>query len=291
MEVQCPQCRSRFNLPDNLARPGARLRCSVCRHVFPLAARDTAVPEAAPKAGFDPRTQYSVYGTERSGTGRFRGCLLVLVLLCVLGGGAAWWYWDSLPALPAFLQGEEQQKDKAKEPAIADEVSLLTMRNVRQFFVQNEKVGRICVVMGDVRNEFPDARALIRVEATLYDGQKKPLAIKTQLAGAQLSLFQLQVLGEKEMESFLQSGPDIFIRNGRVPSGGEVPFMVLFYAPPDEVAEFAVRIAGVEEPAPQAAPASASGAPVAPEPVAVPPAVPDTAQTAPAPLPAPEPER
>lgn len=263
MEVQCPQCRSRFNLPDNLARPGVRLRCSVCRHVFPLATGDKAAQEVQ-KAVFDPHSQYSVYGTERPRL-RFRGCLLTLLLLAALGGGAAWWYGDRLPALPAFLQGEAQKTSVE----IAENVALLTMRNVRQFFVENEKIGRICVVMGDVRNEFPDARALIRVEAALYDAHKKPLVIKTQLAGAQLSLFQLQVLGEKELESFLQSGPDIFLRNGRVPSGGEVPFMVLFYDPPQSVAEFAVRIAGVEEPASQT-PSAVQTLPAVPEPVTEP---------------------
>ena len=36
MNVTCPQCGTVYRLPDEKAKPGARLRCSVCRHVFAL---------------------------------------------------------------------------------------------------------------------------------------------------------------------------------------------------------------------------------------------------------------
>ena len=47
MEVQCPHCSSRFNLPDKLVKPGAKLRCSGCKNVFTL---ETPGKETAPKA-------------------------------------------------------------------------------------------------------------------------------------------------------------------------------------------------------------------------------------------------
>lgn len=36
MNVTCPQCGTVYRLPDEKAKPGAKLRCSVCRHVFVL---------------------------------------------------------------------------------------------------------------------------------------------------------------------------------------------------------------------------------------------------------------
>ena len=118
----------------------------------------------------------------------------------------------------------------------------LTMRNVRQYYVDNEKVGKVFVIEGRVVNEFPQPKELITIEAAIYDKDKKALAVKKQLGGVQLSLFQLQVLSEKEMESFLNNKVEILTNNTNVPRGGEVPFMVLFYAPPEGVAEFGVRI-------------------------------------------------
>lgn len=261
MEIQCPHCSSRFNLPDKLVKPGAKLRCSVCKNVFTLetpgkealaktAAKgaEAVAPKKAPARAAAPARK------EKKGSSLFLW-LGLLVFLVVLGGSGYWYYIQ-------FPSGNK--KPQLSDEELAQRVSMLTMRNVRQYYVQNEKIGKVCVIVGDVRNEFPQPKALIRVEAAIYDKNRKPLAVKQQLAGSQLSLFQLQVLGEKELESFLQSSTDIYIRNSNVPPGGEVPFMVLFYAPSDTVAEFGVRIAGVEDVTPQPGVTPAQPAPAAP---------------------------
>ncbi|GHU93668.1 hypothetical protein AGMMS49974_01760 [Deltaproteobacteria bacterium] len=124
---------------------------------------------------------------------------------------------------------------------------MLTLRNVRWYYVDNEKNGRIFVIEGKVVNEFPRPKALIAVEAAIYDKDKKPLSVKKQLAGTQLSLFQLQVLSDNEMESFLNNKVEIFSNNNNVPCGGEVPFMALFYSPPAGIAEVDVRIVDVQD--------------------------------------------
>lgn len=260
MEVQCPHCSSRFNLPDKLVKPGAKLRCSVCKNVFTLEspgkeAASTATARKAEPGAQKPQAKAATPARKEKKSSPFLVWIGLLVFLIVLGG-AGYWYYIQFPTghKPPQLSDEE----------LAQRVSMLTMRNVRQYYVQNEKVGKVCVIVGDVRNEFPQPKALIRVEAAIYDKDKKPLAVKQQLAGSQLSLFQLQVLGEKEMESFLQSSTDIYIRNSNVPTGGEVPFMVLFYAPSDAVAEFGVRIVGVEDVAPQPGMTPAPAAPAAP---------------------------
>lgn len=60
MNITCPQCSTVYRLPDEKAKPGAKLRCSVCRHVFalpeapveePLSLGDG--PAAAPAAGLE----------------------------------------------------------------------------------------------------------------------------------------------------------------------------------------------------------------------------------------------
>ena len=49
------------------------------------------------------------------------------------------------------------------------------------------------------------------------------------------------------MESFLNNKVEILANNTNVRHGGEVPFMVLFYAPPEDVAEFGVKIVDVKD--------------------------------------------
>lgn len=229
MEVKCPHCSSRFNLPDSSAKPGVKLRCSVCKTVFVF--DGDGKPAAQKKSG-----------RSSSGSGKGHGKLMlglvIVLLLCLAGGGAFW-----------FLRGKD---DGHAQPVgamdLAKKVEKLTLRHLRQYFVENEKVGKVFVIEGHVVNEFAEPKELISVEAALYDAAKKPLATKTQLAGTQLSLFQLQVLSEKEMEAFLTNKVEVLSNNTNVPHGGEVPFMVLFYAPPEGlVAEFGLRIVDVKD--------------------------------------------
>ncbi|MFW5734223.1 MAG: zinc-ribbon domain-containing protein, partial [Oceanidesulfovibrio sp.] len=57
MIVQCPSCSTKYNLPDDKVKEGAKLRCSVCKNVFPLsgpadmeAPAEPAAPEPEPEA-------------------------------------------------------------------------------------------------------------------------------------------------------------------------------------------------------------------------------------------------
>ena len=236
MEVTCPQCQSRFNLPDGVAKPGSRLRCSVCKEIFRL-----PEPEDAEDVAPDPNLSVEIGEDDTAASPKKKKVfkiILSLILLAALGG-AGWW------AYGRFLKAPETPPPAAEE--LAKKVEMLTMRNVRQYFVDNEKVGKIFVIEGKVVNEFPEPRELIQVEATLYRVDGYPLVSKTQLAGSVLSLFQLQVLGENELESFLNNKIEILTNNTNVPKGGEVPFMVLFYKPPQDVSEFAVKIVDVKE--------------------------------------------
>lgn len=234
MEVKCPQCASRFNLPDAAARPGAKLRCAVCKTVFALPAPGGAgAPPAASRAARkEPRKEPLPELRHKRGGRRLWLAVLLLLLLAGAGAGGSLY----------FFRGETPPS----EADIAKKVELLTMRNVRQYNVLNEKVGKVFVIEGRVVNEFPEPKELIALEGAIYDKDKKPLAVKKQLAGTQLSLFQLQVLSEKEMESFLNNKVEILTNNTNVLPGAEVPFMILFYDPPDDVAEFGVKIVDVK---------------------------------------------
>lgn len=226
MEIKCPQCSSRFNLPDSAAKPGAKLRCAVCKTVFSLPGAQAAAEAPRKEARKEPLPEL---GRKRGGRGKL---LLVLLLILLLAAGGAGGYFY-------FFRNKETPPSEAD---IAKKVELLTMRNVRQYNVLNEKAGKVFVIEGRVVNEFPEPKDLIALEGAIYNKEKKPLAVKKQLAGTQLSLFQLQVLSEKEMEAFLNNKVEILTNNTNVPPGGEVPFMILFYAPPDDVAEFGVKI-------------------------------------------------
>ena len=246
MIVICPHCSTRFNLPDSQLKPGAKLRCSVCKHVFeaPLPEPDfsTAPPsldgllEGGPSDGsssmhLDFENSPPEKAPKKKGGGlKF---VLLLIILGLLGGGgyAAWMFkpWER------FFPAE------APKPA-EDLISLIALRGVRQYTINNEKVGPLSIIEGKTVNGFNAPRELMRVEAALYDKDGKMLVSKQQLAGTSVSLFQLQVLGEQELEQALGSKIDVLTYNTNVAPGGEVPFMIVFYKPPDAAAEFGVKV-------------------------------------------------
>lgn len=224
MQITCPGCDSKFNLPDNLAKPGAKLRCTVCKNVFQIPGGQPEPPRSAPlpEMAAPPKSRAKIW--------------IITALIAALLAGGGTWFW---------MQWEQTPKPAGHE--VEKKVEKLTMRNVRQYNVLNEKAGKVFVIEGRAVNEFPEPKELIELEGAIYDKDKKPLAVKRQLAGTQLSLFQLQVLSEKEMESFLNNKVELLANNTNVPPGGEVPFMILFYDPPDNIAEFGVEIVDVKD--------------------------------------------
>lgn len=237
MIVTCPNCSTKFNLPEAQAKPGAKLRCSVCKHVFHL-------PEEAPtEIRLEPDLSLASAAPARRKKGGGWGWLLTFLLLCAVAGGT-WWAWTYTPLFDTVK--EMIAPPKKQDPV--DLVKNIALRGVRQYNISNEKLGNISVVEGKVVNGFDQPRQLIRIEAALYDAAGNALVSKQQLAGTSLSLFQLQVLGEQELEQALANKIDIMANNTNVLPGSEVRFMVVFYSPPDNAAEYGVKIIDAQIP-------------------------------------------
>lgn len=228
MEIQCPHCASRFNLPEGLARPGAKLRCSVCKTVFALQLPEPAagpIPDLLPDAVEQPRPK-----------GR-RLFWLMLLLLLVSAGAAVYWYcWREHPLTP--VQGSA---------ATSENISLLTMKDVRQYYVNNEKMGKILIIDGRVVNEFPQPVSMITVEAILYAQSQNVLASRRQIAGSQLTPLQLTVLDKETMTDRLADPEKEQGANVTLLPGASAPFMVVFTEPPSEVSEFYVAIVDAQK--------------------------------------------
>ncbi len=197
---------------------------------------------------------------EKSG-GAGKKKLLVAVaaiLLLLVGGGAGLWF--LAPGLLPFGLGGETMAENATAPdgmaaadaAVEDSpdaaVRDIVLDKVRQYYVDNDKLGRIFVIEGVAVNGFDVPKELITVRARLLDDAEKVLDSRELMAGNTLSLFQLQVFDKPDFEQGLSDKTGIASRNTNVASGGEVPFMVVFYEPPDTVREFVVDVVSVTDP-------------------------------------------
>ncbi len=254
MIIACPTCETSFALPDDLYRPGRKARCSNCGSVFPMPdfLEDPppgvgAVPPPPP-----PRPEVQVV--------RKKHTLLIaaVVLICFVGiGYGGYMIYRSVTApSPGAAQtaAQEEARRQAEFEALVRGIDLGTPQ---QFVVDNDKLGRMVVIQGTAVNNLKKAVDFITVEAQLRDGEKRPLVSVRQVCGVTLTLFQLQVLSEQELQAALNNKVVIYTNNIKVPSGGSVPFTVVFTHPPDAMASYVIQVADVKK-SPEPEPADKS---------------------------------
>ena len=285
MLIQCPNCDTKYNLDQSvLASEGSKVRCIRCDHVFFVAPPGLEPSqEGAPKpehdldqdlnADFDwldemggeKSGRSSSGNTEADGSGPGEGITLeieaadepknkatifvvagLVVALLALGVMV---YSQRVAETVTSWFGSSKSEDSAMSAVLGpEEVHLISLQNVRQYFVTNEKIGQLFVIEGKARNDFPVPMELLRIEASLFDAQGQVVENKEFLAGNTVSLFQLQILSEQELEAALNARVGILTNNTNLRPGMEVQFMVVFPNPPEIVQEYGLKVIGAQHP-------------------------------------------
>lgn len=295
MQVVCPKCKSRFNLPAG-TKPGAYLRCSICMTVFSLPSEENSdyaqQPSLSsgtlPPLGASDVPQSALPQLEEKNPHHPFLWFFIVVLVLGIAGYAAWeisgdfrgavinlknkFIPSQAPVKPVQQPEGSVSRDEASpvipgqamenatKPAETKEIQYnmsttgdaqapsqeqdsnnialhsLRLEKVRQYFVDNEKVGRILVIEGQVVGQKPFLPSTAHVEAVIIGEDKKPLEKKEQKVGGKLTLLQLQKMDKEELEAaqFLEFNADV--------KQLDYPFMVLFYNPVKTVSEFSVKI-------------------------------------------------
>ena len=290
MQVVCPKCKSRFNLPSG-TKPGARLRCSVCMTVFSLPSEESSdyarQPSLSsgtlPPLGASDVPQSALPQLEEKKSHHPFLWFLVVVLVLGIAGYAAWELSGDFRGavinlknkfVPAptpvksvqqpegsvsrdesSLNNPGQGMENAAKPAETNmsisgdaqvptqeqnsnniDLHSLRLEKVRQYFVDNENVGRILVIEGQVVGQKPFLPSTVHVEAVIIGEDKKPLEKKEQKVGGNLSLLQLQKMDKEELENSQYSALDSNVKRQ------EFHFIVIFYNPVKTVSEFTIKI-------------------------------------------------
>lgn len=295
MQVVCPKCKSRFNLPAG-TKPGARLRCSVCMKVFSLPSEENSDYDRQPSLSSGTLPPLGASDVPQSALPQMEEkkphhpflWFLVVVLVLGIAGYAAWEISGDFrgavinlknkfvpvqaPVKPVQQPEESVSRDEsspkipgqamenATKPVETKEIQYnmstsgatpvpsqeqdsnnidlhsFRLEKVRQYFVDNEKIGRILVIEGRVVGQKPFLPSTVHVEAVIIGEDKKPLEKKDQKVGGNLSLLQLQKMDREELKAAQFSEFDADVKQP------EYPFMVLFYNPAKTISEFAVKI-------------------------------------------------
>lgn len=273
MIVECPNCHTKFNLPEEKARPEAKLKCSKCGNIFGLdteeegqtgppvedkkqlvqefdeAQNGDASGRGRKKGGEKGDFNLDV-GTKERGSSKKLVWAMFIVLLLIAGAFAAYFF---VPQFSGYvnkmmsndkLENSVARNQESRETQIED----IHLENVRQYFVRNDKIGQVFVIEGKAVNRFEVPKELIKLKAVLYDEQGKAVSSKEFFCGNNVSLFQLQVSSMEELESSLNARVGVLTNNTFLKSGQSTPFMVAFYDPPEEVQEFGLEVIQAKNP-------------------------------------------
>ncbi|HDQ39790.1 MAG TPA: DUF3426 domain-containing protein [Desulfonatronum sp.] len=281
MIIQCPNCDTRYRLDDaRLGQDGTQVRCSRCSHVFFAAPprseddaevvqdsefdwlkdmnvaggsepQETSEQNTVQDTGYETKDGNITLEIQSSEQPRTRAVTwaAVAIALISLALGALLYFPDARDYIRSwFTSAEPEMPIQEPEVLAGDQVSQISLQNVRQYFVSNEKIGQLFVVEGKARNDFPTAMELIKIEANLFDEQGEVVERKEFLAGNTVSLFQLQILSQEELEAALQAKVGILSNNTNLRPGMDVPFMVVFPNPPESVQEYGLKVIEAQHP-------------------------------------------
>jgi hypothetical protein len=256
MIIACPRCETTFTLPDELYKPGKMARCSRCSLVFPmpvseedlgepgLSYGEVAPPLAAGKTGSKRIVRLLAMG----------GAALGLLALLCYGGYLV--YSSLSPSQPAperdTAASPAGQERTERSPEIsADEQaridSIIYLDEIRQFVVENTKIGKLMIIQGVAVNRSAGNKDYVRIRARLLDEKGQQLEEIELYCGVPLTLFQVQNLSREDLQEALNNRVAIMTNNTNIPPGGKTDFVVVFPNPPETVRRFEIRVTEVRD--------------------------------------------
>ena len=109
-------------------------------------------------------------------------------------------------------------------------------------FEENQHDGKIFIITGTIKNEYPEARSFIKLTGKLYDTAKKLSKSEQVYAGNVFSELELRSLDMETIKSGLSNRAGQNESNVNIEPGQSVPFMIVFFMLPQQLEEFTVEI-------------------------------------------------
>jgi predicted Zn finger-like uncharacterized protein len=147
-------------------------------------------------------------------------------------------YLDQLP-IP-FLSSQ-----KASQGADSGNLKILTS-DVDSRFLENDKAGRMFIITGKVKNDYSEVRSHIQVSGSLYTRGKTLADTATAYCGNIIADLELSQMTPAAVRTRLGTPSGDNNTNVNVESGGERPFMIVFFNLPESLDEFTVAVRSSE---------------------------------------------
>ena len=169
--------------------------------------------------------------------------LMIVLILVLLAGGviAGYTILQSLDIKIPFVESligvpESETTDPGN-------LHITTLEQlIKTEFVENKTAGRLFVIRGKVRNDYPEARNFIMVKGVVYSRDGKVVQEKAIYCGNTLSDTALQAMDKATIDTRLRNKFGDGRSNFGVTSGKVIPFVVVFPDLPQDLGEFSVEV-------------------------------------------------
>ncbi len=274
MIIECENCASKFSLDETLLKSeGSKVKCSRCKHVFtaypkkqmsdeepmtnkvpdqdledtlPLdsananfdLAFERALKEAeaeesvskriASEEGVDTSTDddETVSPRKKKGFSKILILVLSIVFLIAVGG-----------TLLFISLRNSPEKQESNDPG----VMRLSFRAVTGSFVESNTAGQLFVIKGMVTNNYPKPRSYVLVRGSIQDDKGKIVQTAVAYAGNNFSEKEIREMSSSDLKKGQENRAGNKETNVNIPSGGTIPFMIVFEKLPENISEFTVE--------------------------------------------------
>ena len=172
---------------------------------------------------------------EESGSSKITWIALSIVFLIValMAIGFLWIYPEKKNQSQQWIVSNIPFSDKILligDKQTNPETAKINLINVSHRFIKNTKLDRnIRVIEGMVRNNTAESIPRVKLLGELYDSEGSLLLTsKTSLSGNVLTDDKLESLDEDKIFSALSIAPPSSLSEDMIPSGGQMPFMIVF---------------------------------------------------------------
>jgi predicted Zn finger-like uncharacterized protein len=244
--LRCEACGTVYHLDPNLLEgKGSKVRCTRCGHIFwvdapkqpeefSLGAGDASIDSFTPSSAGEKGSSPKIRRTGK--TLRLVGAGLLLLFLAFsfrfvyLYYRHPGWKMNEVLSEVFFFPSDPQGRR---------EIRLI---NHKKDFVENEKIGRIFVVEGEILNGYPTARRAIKIRGSLKTADNRVADTREVYAGWTLTREEIAALSPEDLQKIQTPLPENPIRDVQVLPGKKLPFLLLFPRPPRETTHVSIEV-------------------------------------------------
>jgi predicted Zn finger-like uncharacterized protein len=260
MIVTCESCKTKFQLDSaRIKGMGSKVRCSQCKHVFFVSREDDLdvdevilepelpgrdLPPTATPPPFIPGKAAAPPPARKKWSPVRFALLLGLLVVISIGAGI---YWFASSASSPSSQGSPGSAKKGL-PHKTEKAAVTILESMQAYFLENDHIGQLFVVEGEIRNDSPAPISFVLVEGKLYSIDTKIYQNQKAYCGNVMVRGDLtkQAVAEIQNRMMNREGKDLM--NVHIPAKGKIPFQVVFHNLPglNQLSDYSVEVVGAE---------------------------------------------